>query len=38
MLQENIAARRLFAKLAPTVDERFTSGHVVVTIDLLGSQ
>lgn len=38
MLPENIAARRLFAGLAPTVDERFTSGHVVVTIDLLGSQ
>jgi RimJ/RimL family protein N-acetyltransferase len=38
MLQENIAARRLFAELAPTVNERFTSGHVVVTIDLLGFQ
>jgi acetyltransferase len=38
MLLENIAARRLFAGLAPTVTERFTSGHVVVTIDLLGSQ
>ena len=38
MLAENIAARRLFAGLAPTVDERFTSDHVVVTIDLLGSQ
>ena len=38
MLPENIAARRLFAELAPTVDERFTSDHVVVTIDLLGFQ
>ena len=38
MLPENIAARRLFAGLAPTVDERYTSNHVVVTIDLLGSQ
>ena len=38
MLRENVAARRLFAGLAPTVNERFTSGHVVVTIDLLGSQ
>ena len=38
MLPENIAARRLFAELAPTVNERFTSGHVVVTIDLLGSR
>jgi RimJ/RimL family protein N-acetyltransferase len=38
MLLENIAAQRLFAGLAPTVDERITSGHVVVTIDLLGSE
>ena len=38
MLLENIAARRLFAELAPTVNERLTSGHVVVTIDLLGSR
>jgi len=38
MLRENIAARRLFAELAPTLNERLTPGHVVVTIDLLGSQ
>jgi len=38
MLRENTAARRLFAELAPTLNERLTPGHVVVTIDLLGSQ
>ena len=38
MLSENTAARRLFAELAPTLNERHVGGHVVMTMDLLGAR